>query len=233
MTNGIMDATTPHYKEHRKRIKERFRTQGLEPFRPYEALELMLTYAIAQKDLKPLAKDLLERFGSFQHVLEAPVEQLTQVDGIGEHAALLIKLFRECSQYYLRTTIKKLAVISSPVELVTYCKAAMAHLPDEQFRVVYLNAKNQVLADEVVQTGTVDQTAVYPRKIIELALQQNAVAIILVHNHPSGNPDPSVHDRNLTASIVSAAATVDIRVHDHIVIGRHGYRSFREEGLLQ
>jgi DNA repair protein RadC len=228
-----MTEPTAHYKEHRKRIKERFRAHGLEPFRDYEALELLLTYAIAQKDLKPLAKDLLKRFGSFQQVLEAPVDQLTQVTGIGEHAALLIKLFRECCQYYLRETLEKRTIVSSPGDLVAYCKSAMAHLCDEQFRVVYLNAKNEIIKDEVVQEGTVDQTVVYPRKIIERALNEKAVAIILVHNHPSGNPDPSVHDRNLTSSIVSAAATFDIKVHDHIVIGRNGYRSFREEGMLQ
>jgi DNA repair protein RadC len=233
MSKGSMDEPVPHYREHRKRIKERFSSQGLVPFQPYEALELMLTYAIAQKDLKPLAKDLLKRFGSFQAVLEASVDDLQQVKGIGEHAALLIKLFRECSQYYLRQTLNKRNIVSCPGDLVAYCTSAMAHLGDEQFRVVYLNAKNEIIKDEVVQEGTVDQTAVYPRKIIERALNENAVALILVHNHPSGNPDPSVHDRNLTASIVTAAATCDIRVHDLIVIGRHGYRSFREEGLLQ
>ena len=228
-----MKEPAPTYKQHRKRIKERFRTQGLEPFREYEALELMLTYAIAQKDVKPLAKDLLKRFGSFQAVFEAPLEKLTQTDGIGEHAALLIKLFRDCAQYYLRQSIRKRDIISSPADMVTYCKAAMAHLGDEQFRVIYLNAKNEILQDEIVQEGTVDQTAVYPRKIIEQALQKKAVALILVHNHPSGNPDPSVQDRQLTESIIAAAKTFDIRVHDHIVIGRSGYRSFREEGLLQ
>lgn len=228
-----MNIPAPQYKEHRARIKERFRTQGLEPFRDYEALELLLTYAIAQKDVKPLAKDLLTRFGSFQAVLEAPVEQLTHVHGMGDHAALLIKLFRECGQYYLRETLGKRDIVSSPADLVAYCKSAMAHLGDEQFRVVYLNAKNEIIRDEVVQEGTVDQTAVYPRKIIERALHEKAVALILVHNHPSGNPEPSVHDRNLTSSIVSAAATFDIKVHDHIVIGRSGYRSFREEGMLQ
>ncbi len=228
-----MNAPEPHYKKHRQRIKERFITQGLESFRDYEALELMLTYAIAQKDLKPLAKNLLDRFGSFQAVLEAPLEELTQVDGIGEHAALLIKLFRDCTQYYLRKTILKRDIISSPADLVTYCTSAMAHLPDEQFRVVYLNAKNEVIKDDIVQEGTVDQTAVYPRKIIEQALQEKAVALILVHNHPSGNPEPSVQDRQLTAAIISAAGTMDIKVHDHIIIGRSGYRSFREEGILQ
>ncbi len=228
-----MDASALTYKEHRKRIKERFRTQGLEPFRDYEALELMLTYAIAQKDLKPLAKALIKHFDSFQAVLEAPLEELTEVNGMGEHAALLIKLFRACSQYYLRKTIHKRDIISSPAELVNYCTSAMAHLPDEQFRVVYLNAKNEVITDEIMQEGTIDQTAVYPRKIIKQALHEKAVALILVHNHPSGNPEPSVQDRQLTAAIISAAGTMDIKVHDHIIIGRSGYRSFREEGILQ
>jgi DNA repair protein RadC len=229
-----MDASAPpSYKQHRKRIKERFRNQGLEPFSDYEALELMLTYAIAQKDLKPLAKALIKNFGTFQKVLEAPIEELTQINGMGEHAALLIKLFRSCSQYYLRQKIGKRDIISSPADLVNYCTSAMAHLHDEQFRIVYLNAKNEVLEDEMVQEGTIDQTAVYPRKIIERALQKKAAALILVHNHPSGNPEPSVQDRQLTTSIISAAATMDIRVHDHIIIGRSGYRSFREEGILQ
>jgi len=227
-----MDEIEPDYKYHRKRIKERFLDQGLESFREYEALELMLTYAIAQKDVKPLARDLLDRFGSFQKVLEAPVSELKNVHGIGEHAAILINFSRQCTQYYLRRTIQKREIISSPNDLVDYCKAAMSHLGDEQFRVVYLNAKNEIIRDDVLQEGTVDQTAVYPRKIIEQALKLKAVALILVHNHPSGNPEPSLQDRQLTSSI-TAAATMDIRIHDHIVIGRNGYRSFREEGLLQ
>lgn len=228
-----MNQPAPHYKEHRKRIKERFRIHGLESFRDYEALELLLTYAIAQKDLKPLAKDLLNCFGTFQAVLEAPVAELKQVSGIGDHAALLIKLFRDCSQYYLRRTLHKRDIISTPADLVTYCKSAMAHLRDEQFRVVFLNAKNEIIKDEILQEGTIDQTAVYPRKIIEQALQEKAAALILVHNHPSGHPEPSVQDRQLTTAIISAAATLDIRVHDHIIIGRNGYRSFREEGFIQ
>jgi len=228
-----MNEQEPDYKEHRRRIKERFLAQGLEPFRDYEALELMLTYAIAQKDVKPLAKALVDRFGSFQKVLEAPVSELTSIHGIGEHAAILINFSRQCAQYYLRRTVLNREIISSPDDLVAYCKAAMAHLGNEQFRVVYLNAKNEVLQDEVLQEGTVDQTAVYPRKIIEQALKLKAVALILVHNHPSGNPEPSLQDRQLTSSIIAAAATMDIRIHDHIVIGRNGYRSFREEGMLQ
>lgn len=227
-----MNNDEPGYKQHRRRIKERFLELGLETFQDYEALELMLTYAIAQKDVKPLAKDLLRRFGSFQSVLEAPVEELETVYGMGRHAAILVTFSRQCAQYYLRRSIQKRDVISCPADLVAYCTAAMAHLGNEQFRVVYLNAKNEVITDETLQEGTVDQTAVYPRKIIEQALKLGAVALILVHNHPSGNPEPSQQDRQLTGAIIAAAATMDIRIHDHIVIGRSGYRSFREEGLL-
>lgn len=227
-----MKKPLPLHKEHRQRIKERFMSDGLEAFREYEALELMLTYAIAQKDVKPLAKNLLDSFGSFQKVLEAPVSDLKNVHGIGEHAAILINFSRQCAQYYLRRTLQNREIISSPGDLVAYCKTAMAYLGDEQFRVVYLNAKNEILTDDVLQEGTVDQTAVYPRKIIEQALKLKAVSLILVHNHPSGNPEPSVHDRQLTSSIIAAAATMDIRIHDHIIIGRNGYRSFREEGIL-
>ena len=228
-----MNGPEPDYKEHRRRIKERFIKDGLESFRDYEALELMLTYAISRKDVKPLAKALLKRFETFEKVLAAPVHDLTTVPGIGEHAAILINFSRQCTQYYLRRTIEKREMISSLNDLVDYCKAAMAHLGDEQFRVVYLNAKNEIIKDDVLQEGTVDQTAVYPRKIIERALNLKAVALILVHNHPSGNPEPSLQDRQLTNSIIAAAATMDIRIHDHIVIGRNGYRSFREEGILQ
>lgn len=220
----------PHYLGHRKRIKDRFLNIGLESFRDYEALELLLTYAISQKDVKPIAKNLLSRFNSFQGVLEAPFEELKKISGVGDHSAILIKLIRACSDYYLKGKTPKKDIIASPEDLLNYCRSSMAHLSDEQFRVIHLNAKNEIIDEEIAQEGTVDQTTVYPRKIMEHALKKKSVALILVHNHPSGYPKPSVHDKNLTESLIKAAKTLGIKIHDHIIIGKNGHFSFKEEG---
>ncbi len=218
---------------HRRRIKQKFKQQGLAGLYDYEVLELLLTWCIARKDVKPAAKKLLERFHTFQGVVDAPLEDLTAVSDIGEHSALLIKLIRACCDYYLSAAAEKRNIISSPQSLISYLRSSMAHLHDEQFRTVYLNAKNEILHDEVIQEGTVDQTAVYPRKIVERALAAGAVSIIVVHNHTSGDPAPSAHDRHLTEALVSATKVLSIRVHDHIIIGRYGYYSFAEHGALQ
>lgn len=227
-----MSKEVPHYTEHRQRIKKRFRENGLQVFHDYEVLEFILTYAIKQKDVKPEAKALLERFKNFQGVLDAPVEEVAKVSGVGEHSALLLKLIKDCSDYYLREKIKKKDVVSSPEDLINFCRSSMAHQGDEQFRVIYLNAKNEIIHDEIIQEGTVDQTAVYPRKIMEHALKEKAVALIFVHNHPSGNPEPSAHDRDLTRTLIKAAEPFAITIHDHIIIGKKGFFSFREEGLI-
>jgi DNA repair protein RadC len=222
----------PHYHGHRKRIRERFLKTGLASFHDYEVLELLLTFAIAQKDVKVLAKQLISRFQTFQGVLDAPLNELKTVVGIGEHCALLIKLIKECSDFYLRAKIYHKDIISSPEALLNYCKSAMAGLGDEQFRVIYLNTKNEIIADEPLQEGTVDQSAVYPRKIIEHALKHGASALIFVHNHPSGSPEPSVHDKNLTDLLKQISENIGIKVHDHLIIGKQGYFSFREEGCI-
>jgi len=217
---------------HRKRIKEKFIQNGLTTFQDYEVLELILSYCIARKDVKPIAKDLLAHFGSFQAVLDAPLEVLQQVSSVGEHSALLLKLIRSSCTYYLSAVITHREVISSPQALINYLRASMAPLRDEQFRVVYLNTKNELLTDEIIQEGTIDQTAVYPRKIIERALSAGAVAIILAHNHPSGDPAPSSHDKQLTNALISATKPLSIRVHDHIIVGNKGYYSFAENHNL-
>jgi DNA repair protein RadC len=218
---------------HRRRIKQKFKQQGLAGLNDYEVLELLLTWCILRKDVKPAAKKLLERFHSFQGVVDAPLEELTAVSDIGEHSALLIKLVRACCDYYLAAAVKQRDIISSPQSLISYLRTSMATLHDEQFRVVYLNAKNEILHHEVVQEGTIDQTAVYPRKIVERALAAGAVSIIVVHNHPSGDPAPSTHDRRLTEALVRATKVLSIRVHDHIIVGRYGYYSFAENSALQ
>lgn len=222
----------PHYHGHRQRLKDRFENLGAAGLHAHELLELLLSYAISRKDVKPLAKGLLQRFGNLRAVLDAPVPELTAVAGIGRHAALLLKLTRDCSDVYLRMGMQHTDVISSPQDLLRYCRSRMAGMRDEQFRVIFLNAKNHVIADDVTAQGTVDQTAVYPRRVLEKALQYNAVALIFVHNHPSGVPEPSAQDRSLTASLVNAARSVGITVHDHIIIAAGGHYSFREAGLL-
>lgn len=222
----------PDYIGHRKRIKERFLTSGLVAYKDYEVLELLLSFAINQKDVKPIAKDLIARFKTFQGVLDASFADLKKTKGLGEHSAVLLKLTRACSDYYLKGKIIKKDVIGSPEDLLTYYRSSMAPLTNEQFRVVHLNSKNEVIKDEILQEGTVDQTAVYPRKIMEHALKEKSVALIFVHNHPSGNPTPSDHDRHLTSSLVKAAETLSITVHDHIIIGKNSYYSFRQSGLL-
>lgn len=227
-----MSKEVPHYAEHRKRIKKRFQENGLHVFHDYEVLEFILTYAIKQKDVKPEAKALLARFKTFQGVLDAPADELAKIAGVGEHSALLLKLIKDCSDYYLREKIRKKDVVSSPQDLINYCRSSMAHQGDEQFRVIYLNAKNEIIHNEIIQEGTVDQTAVYPRKIMEHALKEKALALIFVHNHPSGNPAPSTQDRELTSTLLKAAEPFAIAVHDHIIIGKNGYFSFREEGII-
>ncbi len=228
----IPPMTTDTIVGHRKRIKEKFKLHGLASLHDYEVLELLLTWCIARKDVKPAAKNLLERFKTFQGVLDAPLDQLETVHDVGEHSGLLIKLVRACCDHYLSAAIERQTVIASPQALLNYLHACMAPLKDEQFRVVYLNAKNELLSDEIIQEGTVDQTAVYPRKIVERALSAGAVSIILVHNHPSGDPAPSAHDSRLTEALINATKLLSIRVHDHIIIGRYGYYSFAENGGL-
>jgi len=226
------EKTIPIYLGHRKRIRQRFLKHGLEPFHDYEAIELLLTYAILRKDVKPTAKLLVERFGGFKGVMDASIEELETVQGVGRNTAILIRMIKACSERYLREKVLHKPTISSPNDLLDYCRQSMEGLRDEQFRVIFLNSKNEVITDEVIQEGTVDQSAVYPRKIIERALNHKATALIFVHNHPSGDPSPSLQDRELTRGLVSMAQGLGIRVHDHLIIGQKGHFSFREGDLL-
>lgn len=218
---------------HRKRIKERFIREGLDSFRDYEVVEFILTYALARKDTKPLAKRLLKALGSLRGIVEAPLEKLTEVKGLGEHSAILFKLIKEASERYLRDQLLLTQnVIASPGELITYCQSKMGWLKDEQFRMIYLNTRNQVIEEEVLQEGTVDQTVVYPRKVMERAIRLKATALILVHNHPGGSPYPSPEDRELTRTLTQAARNLQIKIHDHLIIGREGHFSFLENNLI-
>ncbi|MCK9376524.1 MAG: DNA repair protein RadC [Syntrophobacterales bacterium] len=222
----------PHYHGHRARLRQRFLTGGPGALQDYELLELLLTFAIPYSDVKPLAKRLIEHFGSFNHVFDAAPEAIMEVTGLKEYSAVLIKLVKACSEYTLKAEALKRQQINSLATLVDYCRASMGGLPDEQFRVIFLNSQNEIIAEEIVQEGTVNQTVVYPRKVLELALKHKASGLILVHNHPSGHLNPSAADQELTRALVKASRALNLTVHDHLIIGRHGYFSLAEKDML-
>ncbi len=222
----------PHYHGHRQRLRSRFLEGGADSLHDYEIIELLLTFAIPYSDVKPLAKRLISHFGSFTQVLDAPFEELVQVMGLGEYSATLVLLVKACMEYYLREEALKRERIPSLQALVDYCRASMGGLKDEQFRVIFLNSQNEIITEEILQEGTVDQTVVYPRKVLELALKHKATGLILVHNHPSGKLSPSAADKELTRAVVQAAAALNLTVHDHLIISKHGYFSLAEHHLL-
>ena len=225
------DTKNPH-EGHRKRLRERFIKTGLDGFHDYEFIELLLTYAIPQRDVKPIAKELLRRFGGIKGIFDASREDLASVNGIGERTAILIKLLKEGSTLYLKTRVKHKEVLSSLQDVLNFCHHALSGSKNEKFMTIYLTTKNELIEAEVLEEGTINQTAVYPRKVIEGALRHNASALIFVHNHPSGDPTPSQTDRQLTGALEKAALTMDITVHDHIIIGKNTHFSGREHGWL-
>lgn len=225
-------APVSHAEGHRKRLKERFRLHGLPSLHDYEALELLLFYAVPRKDVKPLAKKLMTAFGGLKGALDASLEDLNKVPGMGENSSLLIRLVKEFGSAYLKERALERDQISCTEDLVKYCMAAMGGLKDERFTVIYLDTRNRIIQVETIQDGTVNQAVVYPRKILEKALHFKASAMILVHNHPSGNTTPSEADIRLTRAVQETAKILDIQVHDHLIIGGNRYLSFREEGLL-
>lgn len=222
----------PHYVNHRERLRERFQRAGVDGMQDYELLELLLTYAVPRKDVKPIAKDLIKRFGGLSGVLDAGQEELEEVTGLGSISATLIRLVKELCSTYLAERMKQKEVISSPKVVVDFARSKLSGLPREVFMVVYLNVKNEVIDFEVLIEGTVDSVAIYPRRIIEAALSHHATGLILVHNHPSGHPEPSEEDKQITRAITEAARTLDIKILDHIVVGKDGYFSFLENNLL-
>ncbi|MEM1140427.1 MAG: DNA repair protein RadC [Pseudomonadota bacterium] len=222
----------PHYAGHRDRLRARFTKSGESALADYELLELLLFRAIPRRDVKPLAKALLEQFGSFSAVLSASPERLTEVPGIGETVALDLKIVQAAGLRLLQDEVLDRPALSSWRQLVEYCRASMMHQPTEQFRILFLDRKNVLIADEVQQTGTVDHTPVYPREVVKRALELSASALILVHNHPSGDPTPSEADITMTGQIVTAAEALGVIVHDHVIVGRQGHVSFKALGLL-
>ena len=221
-----------HYLGHRDRLRERALAGGLPALPDYEVLELLLFRAIPRGDVKPLAKALLARFGSLAAVLGASAEELKTVSGVGEAAALELKLVQEAALRAARAAASKRPVISSWSALLAYVKQALAHEAREQFRVLFLDKKNQLIADEVMNRGTVDHAPVYPREVARRALELSASAVILVHNHPSGDPTPSAADVDMTRQVAEALKALRIAIHDHLVAGRDGVASFKALGLL-
>ena len=222
----------PHYVGHRRRLRERFLKAGPESFPDYEILELVLFLAQTRRDVKPLAKSLLKRFGSFAGTVGADPSELAEVKGMGESAIIVLKTLHVAAQRLARDRVMGRPVLSNWQSLLDYCRIGMAHNRTEQFRVLYLNNKNILIADEVQQTGTVDHTPVYPREVVKRALELGASALIMVHNHPSGDPTPSKADIEMTRQVREAGEKLGITLHDHVVVGRGGTQSFKTLDLL-
>ncbi len=225
-------SAAPHFHGHRERLRERFLAGGAEALAEYELLELVLFRALPRRDVKPLAKALLKTFGSFAEVIAAPAARLAEVAGVGEAVIAELKIVQAAAHRFLRGELSERRVLSSWSAVLDYCRAAQAFADREQFRVLFLDKRNQLIADEVQQQGTVDHTPVYPREVVKRALELSATAIILVHNHPSGDPTPSSADIQMTQAIVDAARPFAIAVHDHIIVGRGGHASLKALKLI-
>lgn len=218
--------------DHRKRLRERFMAGGAAAMPDYELLELVLFRSIPRRDVKPLARALLEQFGDFNRVITAPAERLIEVNGIGESVITDLKVLEAVAHRLARSKVMKRHVISSWDAILDYCHTTMAHRETEQFRVLYLDRKNTLIADEEQARGTVDHVPVYPREVAKRALELNASALILVHNHPSGDPTPSQSDIDMTARVQDACLALGLTLHDHLIIGKSRELSFRTEGFL-
>ena len=222
----------PHYVGHRARLRERFLKSGAEALADYELLEMILFLALPRRDVKPLAKALLERFGSFSRVLQADASEIGSVKGAGETVAVALNSVHAASLRLMQDELMDQTIFSNWSALLKYCKARMGSEKPESFRLLFLNRKNVLIADEEQQRGTVDDTPVYTREVIHRALELGATAFVMVHNHPSGDPTPSKADIELTREIKEAADKLGITLHDHIVVARRGATSFKEMGLL-
>lgn len=224
---------TPSYiSDHRQRLRNRFMQGGAAALPDYEMLELVLFRAIPRRDVKPLAHDLMKRFGDFNRVISAPPERLRDVSGVGDAVVTELKIVEAAAQRMARARVIEQNVLSSWDALLDYCHTTMAHRETEQFRVLFLDRKNVVIVDEEQAKGTVDHVPVYPREIAKRALELNASALILVHNHPSGDPTPSQADIAMTDQINNACQALGLTLHDHLIIGKSREISFRSEGFL-
>lgn len=223
----------PSYiRDHRKRLRERFMSGGSAAMPDYELLELILFRSIPRQDVKPLARTLMDNFGDFNRVLTAPEDRLRQIKGVGDSVITDLKILEACAHRMARARVMQRQVISGWDALLDYCHTTMAHRETEQFRVFYLDRKNVLIADEEQAKGTVDHVPVYPREVAKRALELNASALILVHNHPSGDPTPSQSDIDMTNRIQDACTALGLTLHDHLIIGKSTELSFRSQGYL-
>ncbi|MFG1371902.1 DNA repair protein RadC [Xanthobacter oligotrophicus] len=228
--DGLNEA--PHFHGHRDRLRARFREAGSQALADYELLELVLFRAVPRRDVKPLAKALVDRFGSFAEVVAAPVPLLAEVPGVKDAIITELKVVEAAAQRLAKGQVKRRPVLSSWSSVIDYCRTAMAYADREQVRVLFLDKRNQLIADEVLQTGTVDHAPVYPREVVKRALEVSASAIILCHNHPSGDPTPSRADIDMTRRIIDVAKPLGIEVHDHIIVGKDGHASLKGLRLI-
>jgi DNA repair protein RadC len=222
----------PHYHGHRERLRRRFLEGGAEALADYELLELVLFAAIPRGDAKPLAKALIDRFGSFAGAIAAPVGAIAEVKGAGDSVAAALKMVEAAAARLARAAAAAGPVFANIDKVVGYCRVAMGRAKTEQFRILFLDTRNRLIRDEVQQTGTVNHTPVYPREVVKRALELGATAIVMVHNHPSGDPTPSRADIAMTKEVQAAAKALGIALHDHVIVTRADHASFRELGLL-
>ncbi len=218
---------------HRKRLREKFIKSGLEGFHDYEIIELLLSLGTPRKDCKQQAKEAIKKFKTLRGVLEAPPEELQQIEGIGAHSAFGIRLVQEVAREFLKEKIIAQPIYKSAQEIFDYLYHSMRDLKKEVFKVIYLNSQNQIIGTEDLFEGTINSSAVSPREVVGSAIKNNAASLIFVHNHPSGNPEPSKSDKELTRDLVYAGSIIRIRVLDHIIIGNDRYFSFAGEGLIE
>lgn len=222
----------PHYHGHRDRLRRRFLDGGAGALADHEMLELLLFHVVPRRDTKPIAKALIARFGSYAAVLRADPAALMKTAGINERGAVLLRAVADAAERLARQEVLNRPVLSSWDKVVEYLRISMVHEPVERFRILFLDVKNTLIADEMQQRGTVNHTPVYPREVVKRALELSASAIIMVHNHPSGNPSPSKADIDMTREVRDAAAKLGIVLHDHVIVGREGHISFKSLGLL-
>lgn len=221
-----------HRRGHRERLRARFRKGGPDSIADYELLELLLFRSIPQRDVKALAKELIAKFGSVAEVLTAPAARLTEMNGIGEATITDFRIIEAAGRTLAKGAIQSRKILGSWSAVIDYCRAAMAFADREMVRILFLDKRNGLLADEVQQTGTIDHTPVYPREVVKRALELSATAVILVHNHPSGDPTPSEADIRMTRELIAIAKPLGVLVHDHIIVGRNGHASMKGLGLI-
>ncbi len=223
---------TKHYHGHRERLRDKVLNGAGDTLPDYELLELLLCAFIPRRDVKPIAKALIDRFGSLSGVMSAPVRRLVEVEGVGDTTAIYIQATHAINQRCVREEVAAKSVISSWSALLNYVRLALQHEKEEQFRILFLDRKNQLITDEIMSRGTIDQAPVYPREVAKRALETSAASIILVHNHPSGDPTPSKADVTITREIIDALDALDIEVHEHLIVGSKGIVSMKAQNLI-